>query len=228
MASSISSTVPSSLSPNPTSQQQYTFIQHSDNVNASSTRQAVRSHAMSAVRRLQPQEHPKPMQLKWPEECSASKTIGRTWPDGQSAGVDEQYENEEAIQIQRQESEIVRGTPHPAVSGLLSGADWQNSRLMNFQTSKGPPSERARPLYFQETQDSQTYASARADEKTTPIFDSPQTILGAGRLDPFQTSSIHINRSLAEFVDHCVSPFLSFIRKSQSFVASWPSPANKV
>lgn len=208
--SSISRTSPSASNPESTSQERYIFVQHSDNVNASSTRQAVRSHAMSAVRRLQRQRSAKPIQLKWPEEYSARRTIGRaqrTWPDGQSAGFDEQYENEGSIQIQRQEGEIVPGTPHPEVLEPLSSADGQNSLLFDFQNSQGAPSEGPGPLYFSETQDSQSYASTRLYERTTPGFDSPQTLLGAGRLDPFQTSSIHINRSVAELVDHCVLPF---------------------
>ena len=206
MASSISSTAPSSLNSDPTSQQRYTFIQHSDNVIASSTRQAVRSHAMSAVRRLHRQKNAKPMQLKWPEECPAGKTIGPTWPDGQSAGFDERSENEEPIEVQRRESEAMHNTPHPAVSETLSSADGQKSCLMDFASSKGPPSDRARPFCSSEMQDSQPYPSMGIDERITPIPDWPRTLLGAGRLDPFQTSSIHINRSLAELIDHCMLP----------------------
>ena len=226
IASPATCNTPSSLNQESTEPQRYTFVQHSDNVNASSTRRAVRSHAMSAVRRLQRQESAKTIRLKWPEEFSAGRTTERSWPDGQSAGFGEQHEDEEPIQVQRQEGEAICGTPHPAVSEPLSSADGHNSLRIDFQSSKSPSSEGARSLQFLERQDLLSYATTEVDEKTTPTFDYPQTLLGAGRLDPFQTSSIHINRSLAELVDHCV--LLSFFSyKPPNHLKLCPSPANK-
>ena len=206
VASPVTCDTPSSFNQEPTKPQRYTFVQHSDNVNASSTRRAVRSHAMSAVRRLQRQESAKPIRWKWPEERSAGRTIERSSPDGQSAGFDEQDENEGPIQIQPQQGQAICGTPYAATSEPLSSANEHNSLLFDFQSSMGSPSEGAKSLHFSERQDLLPYATMEVDEKITPNFEYPQTLLGAGRLDPFQTSSIHINRSLAELVDHCVLP----------------------
>ena len=203
--------------------QRYIFVQHSDNVNASSTRRAVRSHAMSAVRRLQRQKSAKSIQLKWPRENSAARTPGCTSPDGQSAAFDEQHEtpqSEGLIRIQRQDS----GTPNPDFSEPLSSADEHNSLLMASQTIIGPPSEAARSLYFSEGQDPQPYANMEVDEQTMSALDHPQTPLGAGRLDPFQTSSIHINRSLAELIDHCVLLFLPLYKAPNHLPLHGPVP----
>ena len=207
--------------------QRYIFVQHSDNVNASSTRRTVRSHAMSAVRRLQRQKSAKSIPLKWPRESSAARTPECTSSDGQSAGFDERHEtpqSEGRIQMQRQEIETVCGTPRPEFSEPLGNADEQNSLLLGSQTFIGPPSEVARSLYFSGRQDPQPYAIMEVDQETVSTFDSPQTPLGAGRLDPFQTSSIHINRSLAELIDHCVLLFLPLYKAPNHLPLHDPVP----
>ena len=210
IASSVTcSTTSSGFNQEPMNPRRYVFVQHSDNVNASSTRRAVRSHAMSAVRRLQRQENANPIRLKWPREYSVGRTTGRTTPDGQPAGFDDQFgtlQSTEPIQIQRQEVESIGDTPQVELSELLDSADGHNSSLMDFQNSIGPQTERARSFYFSERQGPQPYTTEEVEEKNTPTFTLPQTPLGAGRLDPFQTSSIHINRSLAQLIDHCVLP----------------------
>ena len=206
IASSVICNTPSSFNQEPTKSQRYIFVQHSENVNASSTRRAVRSHAMSAVRRLQRQDIAKPIQLKWAREYSTGRIPGSTSSDRQSASFDKQHgitQSEGPIWIQRQESGTLCGTPRPEVSKPLNNADEQMSFLTGSQIFLESPSEGTRSLYFSEGQDPQPYATMKVDEEITPTLDSAQTPLGAGRLDPFQTSSIHINRSLAELIDHC-------------------------
>ena len=207
VAPSVTCSTTSTLNPESTNLQQYSFVQHSDNVNASSTRRAVRSHAMRAVRRQQRQESTKPFHLKWLRGYSPSETFQRTRPDEQSAGSNKQYgtpQFEEPILIQPQEGEAVGGTPSLDLSEPLGSLDRNDSLPTHFQSSISPPSEGTRSLYSLERLDLQPYATIDEDEETTPTFDHPQTHLSAGRLDPFQTSSIHINRSLAELIDHCV------------------------
>ena len=214
IASSGTCSTTSTLNPEAKNLQQYSFVQHSDNVNASSTRRAVRSHAMRAVRRQQRQGSARPVHLKWLRGYSPSEPFQRTRPDEQSAGSNEQYRTphfEEPILVQPQEGEAVGGTPSLDLSEPLSCHDGKDSLPTHFQSSTGPPSEGARSLYSLERLDLQPFATMEIDEETTPTFEHPQTLLGAGRLDPFQTSSIHINRSLAELIDHCVlSSFHSY------------------
>ena len=214
IASSVSCSTTSTLNPEATNIQQYSFVQHSDNVNASSTRRAVRSHAMRAVRRQQRQQSARPVHLKWLRGYSPSQTIQRTRPDEQSAGSNKQYGTphfEEPILVQPQDGEAVGDAPSPDLSEPLSSLDGNDSLLTHSQSSIGLPSEGARSLYSLDRLDLQPYATMEVDEETTPDFDHPQTLLGAGRLDPFQTSSIHINRGLAELIDHCVlSSFHSY------------------
>ena len=203
IASSASSSTPSTLSPESTSIQRYSFVQHSDNVIASSTRRAVRSHAMRAVRRLQRQESANSSHLKWRRDHSRGESVQRMRPDGQSAGFDEQHETpqfEEPVQAHRQEGETIGGTLYPRF------LESPNVAHVDSQSSIGPSSEGAGSLYFTQRQESQPDTSMEVDEETTATFDHPKTPLGAGRLDPFQTSSIHINRSFAELIDHCVLP----------------------
>ena len=211
IASSITCSTASTLNPEPTNFQQYSFVQHSDNVNASSTRRAIRSHAMRAVRRLQRQESAKSLHLKWARGYSPGETFQRTRSDEQSVssnGRDETLQLEEPILKQPQEGEAISGTPILDLSEPSSSLYGNKALLTHPQSSIGPPFEEARWLDSPEILDPQSYTTMEVGEGSSPTLDHPQTPLGAGRLDPFQTSSIHINRSLAELIDHCV--LLSF------------------
>ena len=214
VASSVPCSTTSAMNTEPTKFQQYNFVQHSDNVNASSTRRAIRSHAMRAVRRLQRQESAKSLHLKWSRGYSPGEIFQRTRPDEQSAsfnGQDVTPQFEEPILKQPREGEAMSGTPILDLTEPSNSLDGNNSLLMHSQSTIGPPSEGVRCLYSSERLDSQPYANMEVEEEIMSTFDHPQTPLGAGRLDPFQTSSIHMNHSLAELIDHCVLlPFHSY------------------
>ena len=166
---------------------------------------------MRAVRRQQRQGSAKSLHLKWSRGYSPGETFQHTRPDEQSVGSNKQYGTphfEEPILIPPQEREAFSGTPSLDLSEPLSSLDGNNSFLTHSQNSIGPPSDRARWFYSSERQGSPLYTTMEVEEENTPTFHHPHTPLGAGRLDPFQTSSIHINRSLAELIDHCM--LLSF------------------
>ena len=96
----------------------FSFVQQSENVIASNTRRAVRSHAMKAVRRQQRQDNVKSFRLKWPEEQTASEDLQLTWPKELSLGFEHQQTRPNP------ESRIQRGTEedvldnHPILDSL--------------------------------------------------------------------------------------------------------------
>ena len=206
-ASPVTWGMPSTSGSGPTYLRHFSFVQQSENVNASKTRRAVRSHAMRAVRRQQRHDSARPTRLRWPRESSSSKSRQITKPDKKLADSAEQLKTprlEEQIQPLSKEGDANSDDPSWDLSNLFSGLNEHVSLQTEFQESRVAPSEGLSSMYSSEGQDLQPYTATEVDKEIMPTFTHPRTLLGAGRLDPFQTSPIHINRRLAELIDHCV------------------------
>ena len=191
----------------------YSFVQQSENVNSSKARRAVRSHAMKAVRRQQRQESGKTFRLKWPEEHSSGKSLRSIRPHEQSSTLEERRETlqlEGRIQTRSQEGNITSGTPLLQWSESVGNVDEYDPLQVDPQISVHPPSERATFFDALERQELSPYNTAKAGEEFMPSGIYARTLLGAGRIDPFQTLPIRPDRSLPELVDHCMFPSHQF------------------
>ena len=193
---------------------QYSFVQQSENVNASTTRRTVRSHAMKAVRRQQRQESAKNFRLKWPEEQSSTKIFQLTWPDKQLPS---------SRQLQIRQKHIEKVSPHePVISSTasLERPESANTSGENelFQSGSGttvnPPPDQADPSDSQEKQSSSQNTIADADEEIPPTSTNIQTLLGAGRINPFQTFPVRADRNISQLIDHCTLPSPSILLTS--------------
>ena len=192
---------------------QYSFVEQSENINASKTRRAVRSHAMKAVRRQQRQENIRTFRLRWPEERSSGKEPQLTWPEGQSSSFGEEQRRPELQEAETQKANV---------SGILSlnssefsinfdgyhpfAVDYQPGQMSGY---KIPPFEGVEPPPSAETHVYPQYTTAEADEEIPWVGASARTLLGAGRVNPFQTFPGRADRSMSELIDHCMFPFAS-------------------
>ena len=200
----------------PTNLSRYSFIQQSENLVASKTRRAVRSHAMRAVRRQQRQESAESTRLKWPEQHSSGKRLRLAWPDEPSSDSGERQaalQLGERMQKGLQEGSLISSTSVLEGSESLRTSDEYDTQRVDFQGSIGPALEGASSLYSLERQNGSPHTALGVNKKATPSFTYPQTRLGAGRVDPFQTFPLHVSRSLAELIDHCMLPSHQFQRR---------------
>lgn len=184
----------------------YSFIQQSENVTASKTCRAVRSHAMRAVKRQQRQEIAKPIRLKWPEEPSHSERPQLTRLDGQSSTVakrEKMAQLQELMQVESLEGGLIGGTSVLKRSEPLESPNEHDAQGIIFHDLLGHASGATRSLNFQERQHYSPYTSTDVAKGATPNLTHPRTPLGEGRVDPFQTSPLHINHNLAKLIDHC-------------------------
>lgn len=187
----------------------YSFVPQSENVTASKTRRLVRSHAMRAVKRQQRQEMARPIRLKWLEEPSHSERPQLTWLDGQSFDSRKPRQTVQLHEIMQEESQeggLISGTSIMEGSEPLESPDEHDTQGIDFQSCLRPLSEATRSFYYQERQDSFPYTSTDVAKEATLNLTRPRTPLGEGRVDPFQTSTIHINHNLAKLIDHCEFP----------------------
>ena len=181
---------------------QFSFVQQSDNVDASRTRRAVRSHAMKAVRRQQRQENVKTFQLTWPEQPS-HKDSQLANPEVQFPELAEQYSQS---QHQRQSP-----TQEERAFGSLPSHNYQEpiKNLEGDEMTTDSPSEvastrvhrrsgRLEHLAYSRTISSEAEQEISSDGKIIREF------LGAGRVDPFQTFPVPANRSMSKLMDHCM------------------------
>lgn len=192
----------------------YSFVQQSENVNASRTRRAVRSHAMKAVRRQQRQESVKTFRLKWPDEYSSSKESVLTWPGEQSSGIEERQKRPQL------EWRVPEGTDGEDVfnsNPSLESAEPDGSHdeydplhliteLGQKSSSVEPPHERPESLHPLRRPFSLQHATAEPDRDITSTGTHARTFLGAGRVDPFQTFPVYADLRMSELIDHCMSP----------------------
>lgn len=190
----------------------YSFVQQSENVIASKTRRAVRSHAMKAVRRQQRQDNTKAFRLKWPKEPSSGERFQLTRPEEELSGIEERQKRPQPEgQVQEVTlSEDLIGSVSPLK--LLEPArslgeydplqiDFQPGQLFDYMD---PPSKGTDSLYSIERPSSSHDVAAEADEEVTPTGTKARNLLGAGRVDPFQTFPVHAHRSMSELIDHCM------------------------
>ena len=187
---------------------QYSFVQQSDNVGASRTRRTVRSHAMKAVRRQQRQENVKTFQLTWSEQSS--------YTDSQLANpkiqVSELAEQHSRSQHQRQ-SPIQEERAFGSLPSHKSQEPIKNLEEYELATDSPPRVASTRvhrrsewvehlPLIGRSAY-SRTYSSEAGQENSSngKII---REVLGAGRVDPFQTFPVRADRSMSELMDHCM------------------------
>ena len=109
---------------------------------------------------------------------------------------------EERIQEQSQEGVVISATPIPEWSEPAKCVDEYHLLHIRYWCSIYPSSEGPESLYSLEEQES---SSAEADEDVTSTIIHARTLLGAGKIDPFQTSPVRANQSLSELLDHCIS-----------------------
>lgn len=189
--------------------QQYSFVDQSENINASKTRRAVRSHAMRAVRRQQRQESLRNFRLKWPDEYASSQDNQQTSQDEQLSGIEDR---QNSPQLHGRKLEGSQGRDSISGTNLLASPEparrldeddplrMDVDQISNFLD---PRSEGPEYLYPLGRNDSSQYTTMVADEEATRSGTNARTFLGAGRVDPFQTFPVQANRSISELVDHC-------------------------
>ena len=188
---------------------QYSFIQQSDNVGASSTRRTVRSHAMKAVRRRQRQENVKTFQLAWLEKQPSSK---ESQPDNPEARFSELAERHSQSQDQRRSP-----TQDERTFGRLPSYESQEpiNNLEEYELTADSPSrvpstrvhrrsEWVEHLPFVGRSAYSRTISSKAEEENSSKGKIIREFLGAGRVDPFQTFPVRANRSMSEVMDHCM------------------------
>lgn len=187
---------------------QYSFVEQAENFHASKTRRAVRSHAMKAVRRQQRQENIKTFRLRWPEEHSSGKEPQLTWPEGQSSSFGEGQKWSELEEGGKQEANV-SGIPSLDSSESIINFNGYDPFAVDFQPGQIsgytiPQLERAEPAHSAETDASSQYTTAEADEVIPRVDTNVGTLLGAGRVNPFQTFPGRTDRSMSELIDHCM------------------------
>ena len=192
----------------------FSFVQQSENVNASKTRRAVRSHAMKAVRRQQRQERVKTFRLKWPDEYSSTKVSQPTQSGELSSGSEERQERPQL------EWRVPEGTEgNDLFNSNLSLESAQpdgshdeydplhlNSELGRKSSSVESPYERPESLYSLRRPVSSRHAIAEPKQAIPPTGTIARTFLGEGRVDPFQTFPVYADLRMSELIDHCMSP----------------------
>ena len=187
---------------------QYSFVQQSENVNASTTRRVVRSHAMKAVRRQQRQESAKNFRLKWPEEQSSTKTLQLTWRDDQLPSSGQLQIRQKHVQKVSPHEHVISSTPSLERSESANTSGEYEPFESGSRTTVNPPSNQAKPSSSQEKDSSSQSTMADADEEIPPTSTNVQTLLGAGRINPFQTFPVRADRSMSQLIDHCTLPSL--------------------
>ena len=192
----------------------YNFVQQSENVNASTTRRAVRSHAMKAARRQQRQESAKTFRLKWPKEKSSAKKVLLILPDEQPfsfglAQAEKKHGQEgspdEGVISSTPSLERSKSTSSPGVSDQFPLGSWT---IMNL------PSNEADSLPSQEREASSQSTTADVDDQIPPTSTNVQTLLGAGRIKIFHKFPIRADRSMSQLIDHCTLPPYSVLLTS--------------
>ena len=199
-------TTQSILGSDPGALGRFSFIEEFENVTASEARRAVRSHAMRAVRRQQRQGSTNVIRLKWPGEHSSSKKLQSSQPQEQIFEVRGRYNSlqpEERIERGSQEGDDIGATP--------SLEDSEPSRsLCKFDLHQlDPPEQITPPSGRTESPGSQSKKGSLQSNTLGAVIEAVRTgagvstLLGSGRIDPFQTYSIRTDRRVQELVDHC-------------------------
>lgn len=199
---------------------QYSFVQQSENVNASKTRRAVRSHAMKAVRRQQRHENTKAFRLKWPEQPSSGEDLQLTGPKEQSSVIERPQKRSQSdlhVQEGTQGEDLVGSIPLLDFTEPTGSLDEYDPHQMNFKPDQvsgytDPPSGSTGSLYSVEIPAFSHDANAAADEDFTPIGTKARDVLGAGRVDPFETFPVRPDHDMSKLIDHCMFSSLRFDR----------------
>ena len=191
---------------------QYSFVQQSENVNASKTRRAVRSHAMKAVRRQQRHDNTKAFRLKWPEQSSSGEQLQLTGPEEQSSVVGRRQKRSQSdrhVQGGPQGEDLVGSIPLLDFMEPTGSFDEYDPLEMSFQPAQvsdysDPPSGATESLCSVERPASSYDAHAEVDEEVTPTGTKARDLLGAGRVDPFQTFPVRPDHGMSKLIDHCM------------------------
>ena len=188
---------------------QYSFVQQSDNIGASKTRRAVRSHAMKAVRRQQRQEKVKTFQPVWPEEQSSNKEYQLAKPEIQLSELGErQSQSQHQRQSSTQEERAFGSLPSPESQEPTRNLEEYELPIYSPpglpSTRVYPRSEWVEPLPFVGRSASSRTLSSKAEEEIFPNGMIIRELLGAGRVDPFQTFPVRADRSMSKLMDHCM------------------------
>ena len=191
---------------------QYSFVQQSDNVNASKTRRAVRSHAMKAVRRQQRHENTRAFRLKWPEQSLSGEHLHLTGPEEQSSFIGRRQKRSQSDRHVREGPQgegLVDSIPLLDFREPTRNLDEYDPLQMAFQPAQvspytDPPSGATKSLYSVERPASCSNAYAEADEEITPTGTKARDLLGAGRVDPFQTFPVRPDHGMSKLFDHCM------------------------
>ena len=186
---------------------QYSFVQQSDNVGASSTRRVVRSHAMKAVRRRQRQENVETFQLTWLEKQPSNK---ESQPANPEAHFSELAERHSQSQDQRrsptqEERTLGRLPSHESQEPINNRGELTTdspSRVPSTRVNRR--SERVEHLPFTGRSANSRTISSEAEKDKSSNGNIIRKFLGAGRVDPFQTFSVRTDRSMSELMDHCM------------------------
>ena len=188
---------------------QYSFVQQSDNVGASSTRRTVRSHAMKAVRRRQRQENVKTFQVTWLEKQPSDK---ESQPANPEAHFSELAERHSQSQDQRrsptqEERTFGRLPSHESQEPINNLEEYglttdSPSRIPSTRVHRGSEWVEYLPSVGRSAY-SRTISS-KTEEENSSNGKIIRKFLGAGRVDPFQTLPVRADRSMSEVMDHCM------------------------
>ena len=204
--SSLTGSTPSRLQSETLTSSHFSFVQQSENINASTTRRAVRSHAMKAVRRQQRQESTKIFRLKWPEEQSSPKKFRLTWPDEQSHSFGQLQIRQKHVHDGESDEPDINSTPSLELSEHAHTSGQFDIFQSDPSTNTSPPSDRTDSILSQDIEASSQNTTADTDEEIPPVRFNVQTLLGAGRINPFQTFPTRVDRSMSQLIDHCTLP----------------------
>lgn len=191
---------------------QYSFVQQSENVNASKTRRAVRSHAMKAVRRQQRHENTTAFRLRWPKQSSSGNHLQLTGPEEQSSVIERRQKRSQSdrhVQEGPKGEDLVGSIPLLNFMEPTRSLDEYDPLQMDFQPAQvsdytDPPSGATESLYSVERPASSYDANAEADEEVTPTGTKARDLLGAGRVDPFQMFPVRPDHGMSKLIDHCM------------------------
>ena len=187
---------------------QYSFVQQSDNVGASRTRRTVRSHAMKAVRRQQRQENVKTFQLMWPEQ-SFYHNSQPAKPEIQFSELAEQHsqshhQRHSLTQEERAFGGLFSHNPREPIENLEEDELIRDSPPRVASTRVHRRSERVERLPFLGRSAYSRTIPSEAGQEASSNGKTMQKVLGAGRVDPFQTFPVRADRSMSELMDHCM------------------------
>lgn len=201
----------------------WTFVQEVENVHSSKTRRIVRSHAMTAVRKKQRSKEPDTLHSRWPEERLKRLPPKRhRRPETPSSGNDHKLlsmknprspEEEHAFEHKPQPLYsdnlpwVIPGSEYPEEYNTFDQEELDPDIAEEFYESTDTKETRFYDGFPGSSWNATTSFSdphhRGASQGTFQSGTGVRTILGAGRINPFQMLPVLPSRRIHELIDHC-------------------------